>query len=210
MDELRAIFASNLIKYRAAAGLTQAELGERIHYSDKSVSKWERAEAIPDAYVLTLLAKEFSVTVNDLLASDSVWTPPVDPESEPVGYSRFFVTLCTIAGIWTLCVLQFVFVWIFSGVQWVTLLAGAPLSLAVLLVFNSLWYNGRHNMYIIAGLVLCAVVLLFFWLWDWRLFLILIPAEVVVYFACQIPHGGKRGKRKKRKEAPESPENSGE
>ena len=205
MDELRAIFASNLIKYRAAAGLTQAELGERIHYSDKSVSKWERAEAIPDAYVLTLMAKEFGVTVNDLLTSDSVWTPPVDPESEPVGYSRFFVTLCTIAGIWTLCVLQFVFVWIFSGVQWVTLLAGVPLSLIVLLVFNTLWYNGRHNMYIIAGLALCVVVLLFLWLRDWRLFLILIPGEVVVYLACQIPPGGKR---KKRKTNLKSPENS--
>lgn len=200
MDELRAIFASNLIKYRAAAGLTQAELGERIHYSDKSVSKWERAEAIPDAYVLTLMAKEFGVTVNDLLASDSVWTPPVDPESEPVGYSRFFVTLCTIAGIWTLCILQFVFVWIFSGIQWVTLLAGVPLSLIVLLVFNSLWYGGRHNMYIIAALVLCAVALLFLWLWDWRLFLILIPAEAVVYLACQIPPGGKRRKRPKKTE----------
>lgn len=200
MDELKAIFASNLIKYRAAAGLTQAELGERIHYSDKSVSKWERAEAIPDAYVLTLMAKEFGVTVNDLLLSDSVWTPPVDPESEPVGYSRFFVTLCAIAGIWTLCILQFVFVWIFSGVQWVTLLAGAPLSLIVLLVFNTMWYKGRNNMYIIAGLVLSAVALLFLWLRDWRLFLILVPAEAVVYLACQIPPGGKRKKRRKKPE----------
>ena len=56
MDELKAIFASNLIKLRTGAGLTQAELGEMLHYSDKSVSKWERAEAIPDAFVLKAIA----------------------------------------------------------------------------------------------------------------------------------------------------------
>ena len=52
MDELKLIFASNLIRLRTAAGMTQAELGEQLNYSDKSISKWERGEAIPDAAVL--------------------------------------------------------------------------------------------------------------------------------------------------------------
>ena len=52
MDELKLIFASNLIRLRTAAGMTQAELGEQLNYSDKSISKWERGEAIPDAMVL--------------------------------------------------------------------------------------------------------------------------------------------------------------
>ena len=50
MDELKLIFASNLIRLRTAAGMTQAELGEQLNYSDKSISKWERGEAIPDAH----------------------------------------------------------------------------------------------------------------------------------------------------------------
>ena len=36
MDELKLIFASNLIRLRTAAGMTQAELGEQLNYSDKS------------------------------------------------------------------------------------------------------------------------------------------------------------------------------
>ena len=38
MDELKATFAGNLIRLRTAAGMTQAELGETLHYSDKAVS----------------------------------------------------------------------------------------------------------------------------------------------------------------------------
>ena len=54
MDELKAVFAANLIRLRTGANLTQAELGEKLHYTDKAVSKWERAESVPDAMVLKL------------------------------------------------------------------------------------------------------------------------------------------------------------
>ena len=70
MDELKLIFASNLIRLRTAAGMTQAELAEKINYSDKSISKWERGEAIPDAFVLKQMAAIFKVTVDYLLTSN--------------------------------------------------------------------------------------------------------------------------------------------
>ena len=63
MDELKLIFASNLIRLRTAAGMTQAELGEQLNYSDKSISKWERGEAIPDAAVLKRMSEIFGVTM---------------------------------------------------------------------------------------------------------------------------------------------------
>ena len=68
MDELKAAFAANLIRLRSAAGMTQAELGEALHYSDKAVSKWERAESVPDAFVLTELGRLFGVSVDQLLS----------------------------------------------------------------------------------------------------------------------------------------------
>ena len=42
MDTLEEIVAYNLTELRKNARLTQAELAEKINYSDKSVSKWER------------------------------------------------------------------------------------------------------------------------------------------------------------------------
>ena len=186
MEELKAVFASNLIRLRTAAGLTQAELGERVHYSDKSISKWERADAIPDAYVLTLLAAEFGVTVNELLSAYNTWQPEVKELRKPVTYSRLFIVLCAVAGLWTFAIITFVVLWIVSGVQWVVLLTAIPLTLITVLVFNSLWNSGRRNMVIIGLLVLCLVLLLFFAFRAWQLLLVLAPAEAVVYLACNI------------------------
>ena len=62
MDELKLIFASNLIRLRTEAGYTQAELAAKINYSDKSISKWERGEAVPDAYVLKMLSNSPTFT----------------------------------------------------------------------------------------------------------------------------------------------------
>ena len=44
MDDLKKVVANNLIHLRQESGMTQAELGEKLNYSDKTVSKWERAE----------------------------------------------------------------------------------------------------------------------------------------------------------------------
>ena len=56
MEDLKVIFAQNLIALRKQMKLTQIELAEKINYSDKAVSKWERGESIPDVSVLLLLS----------------------------------------------------------------------------------------------------------------------------------------------------------
>ena len=83
LAELKLVVASNLIKLRTGAGLTQAELGAKLNYSDKTISKWERGEAIPDAYVLTQLGEIFGVTVDNILSSHDSWQP-VREEDLPV------------------------------------------------------------------------------------------------------------------------------
>ena len=83
LNDLKLISASNIIRLRQGAGLTQAELGAKLNYSDKSISKWERGEAIPDAYVLTQMAGIFGVTVDYLLSSHDAWEgTPAESEEE--------------------------------------------------------------------------------------------------------------------------------
>lgn len=66
MDEQEAL-AHNLIKLRKAAGLTQLELAEKIKYSNKTISKWERGESYPDIFTLKKMADVYGVTVNDII-----------------------------------------------------------------------------------------------------------------------------------------------
>ena len=199
MDELKASFASNLIRLRTAAGLTQTALGEKLHYSDKAVSKWERAESVPDAYVLTELARLFGVTVDQLLSPNAHWAPPPTLATETETYSRQFIILCTVAAIWTLCMVEFVVVWIVLGaIHWIVFVTAVPLSLVALLVFNSVWFRGRRNMFIVMALVLSLVLLIYLLLLKyniWQVFLILVPAELLVFLAFQVRKQTLKGRR---------------
>ena len=200
MDELKLVVASNLIKLRQQAGMTQAELGEKLNYSDKTVSKWERGESIPDAYVLTRLAEIYGQTVDDLLRSDSDWHPTEDKArkegADAPTFSSDMVTLVAIVGIWTMAVIMFVTFWVAIGqIQWLIFACAVPVSLITLLVLNSVWNKGRHNMIIVMVLVATLVTLLYLFLrkWKpWQLFLILIPAEILVFLCFHIRRPGKR------------------
>ena len=67
-EKLRENFARNLTYYRKALNLTQTDLAEKLNYSDKSISKWERGDGLPDLSVTAQLAEIFGLTVNDLIA----------------------------------------------------------------------------------------------------------------------------------------------
>ena len=41
-ENMRKTIAGNIAKYRKQLGMTQIDLSEKINYSDKSISKWER------------------------------------------------------------------------------------------------------------------------------------------------------------------------
>ena len=192
MNDLKLIFASNLIRLRRAAGLTQMTLAEKINYSDKSVSKWERGEAIPDAYVLKELSSLFGITVDELLSAHSEWKSDDPDLSKKEEYSQLTIILISIAGIFTLCFLEFILVWMLvDKLHWIVLFAAIPISLIALLVMNSIWYKGRHNMYIVMALVLTLFLLgyltgLMFEYNFWQLLLVIIPAEIIVMLAFHI------------------------
>ena len=67
---LEQIIADNLVYYRKASGLTQLEVAEKFNYSDKSISKWERAEGMPDILVLKALADFYDIRVDDFFKEE--------------------------------------------------------------------------------------------------------------------------------------------
>ena len=77
MDEIKLIIARNITDLRRKNNMTQAELAERLNYSDKAISKWERGESLPDVTVLKSVADVFRVTVDYLLRTAELSTPSV-------------------------------------------------------------------------------------------------------------------------------------
>jgi transcriptional regulator with XRE-family HTH domain len=191
VEEMRLALASNLIKLRTHAGITQAELGEKLNYSDKTISKWERADALPDVLVLKQISDLFHVSIDDLLKTSDKWEKPQDQESKSFlyKYSITAITMVSIASIWTLAVLVFVILWILGRVEWTIFAYAVPVSLITYLVLHSIWRGGKHNVYIVGALVISIIGAIYIALLQyqlWQLFLVVIPAEVVVFLSFRI------------------------
>ena len=191
LSELKLISASNIIKLRTGAGLTQAELGEKLNYSDKTISKWERGEAIPDAYVLTQMAEIFGVTVDYLLSSHDAWESPDQQAArqEEAGYSVNMIIAISVLGVWTMALTIFVLLWLFDIILWETFIVALPVSILTYMVLICVFRRRQHLQFVIAAFVLSMFILLYFTLpmqKPWQLFLIAIPAEIIVFLSCNI------------------------
>lgn len=187
MEDLKYITASNIIHLRQKNDMTQAQLGEKLGYSDKSVSKWERAEAIPDAYVLKKMSELFGVTVDYLLDEHEEWEPVAEQPQR--SYSRSAILWLSVVSIWTAALLIFIIGWILEKNLWLTFIFALPVTLVTLLVLNSVWKKGKRNFYIVATLVASIIVLIYLSFFDknwWQLFLLLVPAELIVFIAFKI------------------------
>lgn len=187
MEDLKYITASNIIHLRQKNDMTQAQLGEKLGYSDKSVSKWERAEAIPDAYVLKKMSELFGVTVDYLLDEHEEWEPVAEQPQR--SYSRSAILWLSVVSIWTTALLIFIIGWILEKNLWLTFIFALPVTLVTLLVLNSVWKKGKRNFYIVATLVASIIVLIYLSFFDknwWQLFLLLVPAELIVFIAFKI------------------------
>ena len=189
MEDLKVITASNIINLRTAKGMTQAELGELLNYSDKSVSKWERAEAVPDAYVLKNMSEIFGVSVDYLLSTHDEWKPPESFAAEERNFHSRVITAVVVAGIWTLAFLIYIIGWLLEANWWLIFIYAVPVSLITLLVLNSVWESGKNNRHIIYALVASVFITIYLTFKSynpWQILLLLVPAELLVFLSFRI------------------------
>ncbi len=139
-DKLRENLARNLTRYRKALGLTQTELAERLNYSDKSISKWERGDGLPDLSVTAQLAEIFGLTVNDLIADK--------PRRKLMTTrNKIIITLLSIGIAWLAAtVLFFLCEIIFPEIKiwWLFYVYAIPISAIVGIVFSCIWWKKIH------------------------------------------------------------------
>lgn len=186
MDNLKDIVSKNIIYLRTNNKMTQLELGEALSYSDKAVSKWERGEAIPDAYVLKKLSTIFNVSVDYLLSEhDEKELRTVEPHR----FDRRVISLISFLGTWTLAIVIFVVLWILGSLQWLVFIYALPVSLIVMIVLTAVWGKAKTNIYYISLVIwsiLAAIYFTFLKYNWWLIFIIGIPAQIIVLLCFRI------------------------
>lgn len=184
MQDLKPVIAKNISDLRVAHGFTQLELAEKLNYSDKAVSKWERGESLPDVTVLKQISDLFGVTLDYLVNEEHA------PEEIKTAarFSHGFITAAAILAVWLVATLVFVLLELALpeiNSHWLAFIWAVPLSFVVWLVLNSIWFNKRLNYTLISFLMwslLTAIYLSFFvnGLNYWLIFVIGAPAQVVI------------------------------
>jgi len=159
--QLKEIIAQNIVGYRKALKLTQAELAEKLNYSDKAVSKWERAEALPDICVLKQLADLYGITLDQLA------TPHDKNKKFRLTHRAFqakiLIPMLSAGIIWltatvVFSILTFFDIWAY---YWLVFICAIPLSFIVLLVFSILWWDPTFTFLFVSGLIWSVALVLF-------------------------------------------------
>lgn len=161
MKELNEIIAVNISELRKASGMTQYDLAQKLNYSDKAVSKWERGESIPDVSVLKDIADNFGVTVDYLLTREhKAYQEEKKETRKRKKGNRIIITLIAVVVVWLLAVFLYInFDSFLSEVKgtWLVFVYAVPVSCIVTLVFNSLWGKRLLN-FIFSSLILWTLI----------------------------------------------------
>lgn len=198
-EKLKSLLGANIVAYRKRSGLTQAKLAERLNYSDKAVSKWERGESMPDVLTLVQLAELFDTTVDELLRDpneipeheigriEHVMEAAVEKTLKRKANKKVILSLSSLL-VWFVALLVFVVV---SSLDiprsWIAFLYAIPADAIVQLSLRSAWKDFRWNKTLISilmwgGLLSLYVSLKLFVHVDiWKLFLLGIPGQLAVF-----------------------------
>lgn len=202
--ELKRTIAKNIVELRRSRSMTQAELAERLCYSDKAISKWERAESVPDVFILKKVAEIFSVSLDYLTESHDGEKVPAPSDSKHKGRNHLLISLMSAGLVWLIATAVYVILKVTPvgiGKLWLAFVFAVPLCLIVLLVFNSIWGRPKGNYIIISLLMWSILASICLSMIDFNVWLILVigaPGQVIIL----LWSGMIRKKRDPKKEVP--------
>ena len=210
-EKTKSQIGSNIATCRKSAGLTQAGLAEKLNYSDKAVSKWERGESVPDVLTLLHLSELFGVSL-DRLVRDSALSDPLLPEPDesapekPVA-SKGIIQALSSTLVWFVALFFFV---VISSLDipgsWVAFVYAVPVNAIVLLSLRSAWRLFSWNLALISVIVWGCLASIFVSLLTftgacvWKLFLLGIPGQIAIFLWFRMFRVPKKESEKKEEE----------
>ena len=156
MTDTKSKVAQNITELRILHNMTQMELGEKLNYSDKTISKWERAESSPALSALVAMAELFGVTLDYLVKAENIEEAVVERKTKEASFNRRAVSYIAEGGGWIIAIFAFIITTLITNrmtFQWLYFVYALPVVLIVKLIFNSIWFNPRHNYLIISALM---------------------------------------------------------
>lgn len=163
-DNVKVAFAKRLSELRREKGITQLRLADDLNYSDKAVSKWERAESVPDACTLLKLAEYFGVSVDYLLGGENNSAVAVSEITEKENEVKkgkkkvlhTFIPLLSVVLVFVIASIAFFVLKnlnIWNGSEQLSFVYALAASAVVLVVFSHIWGKIYHRVISVSLLI---------------------------------------------------------
>lgn len=186
-QNLEQIVAANLADLRRAKGWTQADLAEKINYSDKSVSKWERGEGLPDLKVLKQLADLYEVSLDTLVTPSGAAEELAQRKPKKNIAPRVIMELLAVSVIFLIATV--VYVALSKHNPWICFVWAVPVSVGAITLFNIHW-KFRVCAIVFGSLfvwtLLASVYLHFLSHNLWMIFLVGAPTQAAIVLGAQL------------------------
>jgi len=192
-NAVKTIVAKNLIELRKSRNYTQSDLAELLNYSDKTISKWENGDSLPDISVLYALTQIYGISLDDLVHENATEKLNGRAEEKKLhSWQNRLIILClSVSVVFLIASLVFVYLKLKADINyWEAFVWAVPASCVALLYFNRKTdkeeaLGGRVYRTIVLS-VLCwslllAVYLQFLSYQLWLIFVIGIPIEAIVW-----------------------------
>lgn len=182
--DINKIISSNLSRLRKNKKLTQLELANKFNFSDKTISKWESGESLPNIEVLCKLAEFYNLTLNDL-TNENLEIDEIDKKAnKELITNKIIIASLAVSVVWIVTTIVYTYVKVNSGHNlWILFIWALPLSLIVTLIFNSVWGKQKVGVILFSLLLwtlITAIFLQFLELVVWPIFIIGIPSQVAI------------------------------
>ena len=138
--DLKKQIGNNISEYRRLANMSQIEFAEKLNYSDKAVSKWERGESLPDIIVLKQIADLFQITVNDLIGYSGTKKKIIDLKK--IIQNKKLILFLSIGIVWLVATTIYVIlqlVDVLNQHNWLVFVYALPISSIVSIIFYVKW-----------------------------------------------------------------------
>lgn len=176
------VVSSNLTKLRKQKKLTQLELANKFNFSDKTISKWESGESLPNIDVLCKLAEFYDVTLNDLV------DPAFEVESKDKkdeGFSnKIAIASLAVSIIWFVVTIIFVYVKILTGYSiWTLFVWAVPFSAILSLIFNAIWGTRKAKFILLSVFLWTLLIALYLQtiVYNiWPIFILGVPSQITI------------------------------
>ena len=181
MEDIKNIIAKNISNLRKENKLTQLELAEKMNYSDKAVSRWERGETLPDIDVLLKLCDLFNVKFEYLISENPSESSKKKTNKAEIG-NKLTIALLAVSIVWLIA--TFIYVYseiIFNTSTWKIFIWAVPATFLVGQVANILWGNRKIGLALTSGFcwtLLASIYIQYLSLNMWLIFLLGIPIQV--------------------------------